>query len=321
MSKPAACFYDNHPAPADFLREALEGLSRRPRAIAPKFFYDAQGSRLFERICQTPEYYLTRTERLLLKARAAEVAALIGPECVLVEPGSGSCDKVRLLLEALCPRAYVPIDISGDYLRATADALARDYPWLEVHAACADFTQPIRLPDILQAAPGRRLAFFPGSSIGNFHPAQARAFLGNLARLVGPGGALLIGVDLKKEASVLHAAYNDAEGVTAAFNLNLLQRINRELEGNFVPEAFAHLAFYAPEQGRVEMHLVSRREQIVTVAGHRFKFARGERLHTECSYKYAVEEFQRLAGCAGLVARAVWTDPERLFSLHYLQVQ
>ncbi len=318
MSTPAVRFYDHHPQPANFYREVVDGLRARPRRVPPKFFYDERGSQLFDRICRTPEYYPTRTEMAILEARAAEIADCVGAGCVLVEPGSGSCEKVRPLLEDLRPAAYVPVDISGEHLRAAAARVSVAYPWLEVCAACADFTAPLSLPAAVGA--GRRVAFFPGSSIGNFDPGAAVGFLHNLAEMVGPGGGLLIGVDLKKDPALLAAAYNDAEGVTAAFNLNLLARINRELDGDFRPERFRHSAFYNEVQGRIEMHLVSKCDQVVRVDGHRFGFAEGEGIHTECSYKYTVEEFQALGRRAGYTPAAVWTDRQGLFSVHYLQV-
>jgi len=314
-----AYFYDYHPAPADFFREVVDGLRRRPRYIPPKFFYDDTGSRLFDAICKLPEYYLTRTETRLLQDKRSEIAELAGPDCVLVEPGSGSSDKVRLLLDALRPRMYVPIDISKDYLRTVADNLAADYPWLEVRAACADFTQLVDIPFF--PAGVRRVAFFPGSSIGNFDPDAAVVFLRDIAAMVGPGGGLLIGVDLKKDPALLHAAYNDAQQVTAAFNLNLLSRINRELEADFRLDDFRHQAFYDPAKGRIEMHLVSRRDQQVHIDGEVFEFHAGESIQTENSYKYWVDELQQLAARAGFTPQRVWTDAEDLFSLHFFVAQ
>ncbi len=311
-------FYDHHPAPASLREEVLQGMARRPRSIPPKFFYDRRGSALFEAICRTPEYYPTRTEVALLRAHAGEIAALIGSDCLLVELGSGSSQKVRLLLEALRPGAYMPVDISKDHLLASARNLAADYPWLEVHAACIDYSAAWHLPYC--PAHLKRVAFFPGSSVGNFEPAEAVVFLRRLAAVVGRDGGVLIGVDLKKDLAVLNAAYNDADGITAAFNLNLLARINRELEADFDLDGFDHLAFYSETRGRIEMHLVSRRAQRVHLAGAQFALAEGERIHTECSYKYRIEEFQALAWRAGLCSLEVWIDPERLFSLHYLGV-
>jgi dimethylhistidine N-methyltransferase len=309
-------FYDYEPSSGDFLGEVLAGLARKPAVIPPKFFYDAEGSRLFDAICETPEYYPTRTEMRILRDNADAIAARIGPECLLVEPGSGSSEKVRLLLHALRPQAYVPMDISRDHLLAAARRVAAEHPWLDVHAACIDFTAPLTLPYRPAGVPA--VAFFPGSSIGNFEPAAAVDFLRNLRDMVGKGGGLLIGVDLKKAPALLEAAYNDAAGVTAAFNRNLLTRINRELGGDFIPEQFSHRAFYNPMRGRVEMHLVSRCEQVVSLAGQHFCFAAGDSIHTESSYKYELAEFQTLARSAGFTPDGVWTDSEGLFSVHFL---
>lgn len=311
-------FYDHHPKPANFYREVLDGLARRPKAIPPKFFYDEHGSHLFDAICRTNEYYPTRTELSILRDNADEIAALVGEDCLLVEPGSGSSRKVRVLLDALRPCAYMPMDISRDYLIAAAELISQDYPWLDVHAACADFTRPMALPYSPKGV--RRVAFFPGSSIGNFEPTRAAEFLGNVATMVGRGGGLLIGVDLKKDAAILDAAYNDTDGVTAAFNLNLLTRINRELDADFDLEGFRHHAFYNEALGRVEMHLVSTGAQRVRVDDRSFEFAPGESIHTECSYKYHVEEFQALAAEAGFAATRVWTDPRDLFSVHFFEI-
>jgi dimethylhistidine N-methyltransferase len=318
MSRPALELHDLHPTPADLTAEVLAGLRRRPRAIPPKFFYDARGSQLFDAITQTPEYYPTRTEIAILRDHAAEIAARVGTGSVLVEPGSGSCAKVRLLLEGLRPCAYVPMDISRDHLWVAAEQVAAEFPWLEVHAACTDFTRQMAVPD--SAPGGPRVAFFPGSSIGNFDPDAAASFLALVADLVGPGGWLLIGVDLKKAAAILDAAYDDAEGVTAAFNLNLLTRINRELQADFELGAWRHRAFYNAALGRVEMHLVSNLDQRVRIAGEPFEFAVGETIHTENSYKYAIPDFQAVARRAGFRPEAVWTDAADLFSVHLLRV-
>lgn len=309
-------FYDYQPARADFLADVLHGLESRPARIAPKYFYDEVGSRLFERICETPEYYPTRTELHLLQRNAVEIADCAGSGCILIEPGAGSGEKVRALLAAMRPSVYVPLDISREHLFSAARLLADDFPWLDVHAACVDFTNIRELPFV----PGneRRVAFFPGSSIGNFDPAEAVDFLANMRALVGDDGGLLIGVDLVKDPAILELAYNDAAGETAAFNRNLLTRINRELGGDFAVERFGHRAFYNVMRGRVEMHLVSRCNQGVNIAGRRFNFSAGETIHTENSYKYEIEGFQRLAKAAGFDVTAVWTDPARLFSLHFL---
>lgn len=311
-------FHDLHPAPADLAAEVLAGLRRRPRSIPPKFFYDSEGSRLFDAITATPEYYPTRVELEILRSHAAEIAERVGSGSLLVEPGGGSCAKVRILLEGLRPCAYVPMDISREHLRLAAEQVAAEFPWLEVHASCTDFTRLMELP--ASAPDGPRVAFFPGSSIGNFHPPEAASFLSAVARLVGSGGFLLIGVDLKKDRALLDAAYNDAAGVTAAFNLNLLARLNRELAADFDLAAWRHRAFYLESSGRIEMHLVSEREQSVQVADASFCFTAGETIHTENSYKYSVGEFQGLAHSASFRSLAVWTDPDRLFSVHLLRV-
>lgn len=316
MSAPVR-FYDHAESESDFLAEVRRGLARRPRAIPPKFFYDRRGSSLFAAICELPEYYLTRTEMGILRERAGEIARRVGRNAVLVELGSGASEKVRLLLEALAPRGYLGIDISRDFLREATERLARDYPRLAVHAACVDFTRPLALS--YPPASAMRLVFFPGSSIGNFDPAQSEALLRRLRGLVGPGGGFVIGVDLKKDPAVLHAAYNDAQGVTAQFNLNLLARMQRELGAELDRAGFEHEASYDAHAGKIDMYLVSRRSQAIRVAGERFAFAAGERLHTESSYKYTIEEFQALAARAGYEPEAAWTDPARLFSVHFLR--
>lgn len=308
--------HDLAPEQEDFRAAVWAGLAHQPKTLPCKFFYDAPGSALFDRICELPEYYPTRTELAILQDCAPELAELAGPDRVLVEYGSGSSTKVRTLLGALAPAAYMAIDISREHLIAATVELAQDWPALRVLAVCADYVGPLQLP----AVPGHatRLGFFPGSTIGNFTPLEAARFLGGVHRQLGPGGALVIGVDLKKDPARLHAAYNDAAGVTAAFNLNLLARINRELDGDFDLDAFAHRAGYNPAAGRVEMHLESCADQRVNVAGRRFVLRAGERIHTESSYKYTVPEFQQLATQAGFHPRRVWTDADNLFSVHYL---
>ncbi len=317
-SAPAFRFYDHHPAPADLQREVIVGLSRKARSIPPKYFYDEEGCRLFKAICATPEYYPTRTEIRILRENLAEIADCMGPGCLLIEPGSGDCRKVRELLPTVRPQAYVPMDISGASLRAAAHELWGDFPWLEIHAVCTDFTTDLALPYCSGDSPG--VAFFPGSSIGNFDPGHAVAFLHTIAAMVGPGGGLLIGVDLKKDAAVLNAAYNDVQGLTDAFNRNLLTRLNRDLGANFDPNGFRHHAYYNEAEQRVEMHLISEARQQVRMGDWRFDFRDGDGIHTENSYKYTVAEFQELAGKAGFSAVRAWTDPERLFSVHYLKV-
>jgi len=311
-------FYDEHPKPVDFYAEVIHGLQREPKLIPPKFFYDETGSRLFDAICELPEYYPTRTEMALLHEHADEISALIGKECLLIEPGSGSSQKVRLLLDALQPAAYMPMDISRVHLLKAAQQLSEDYPWLEVHATCVDFTTEMKLRFCPPSV--HKVAFFPGSSIGNFDPADAVGFLRNMANMVGIGGGLLIGVDLKKDQDILNAAYNDEQGITAEFNLNLLSRINQELGGQFDIEAFKHTAFYNPYMGRIEMHLSSRDHQTVALGDESVNFTEGETIHTENSYKYTIDEFSGLAQLAGFEPVNVWTDSEDLFSLHYYQV-
>jgi dimethylhistidine N-methyltransferase len=317
MSGAPASFHVLHPTADDLAADVLSGFSRAQKSIPPKYFYDAEGSRLFDAITGLPEYYPTRTETAMLREYADEIAQKAGTGHLLVEPGSGSCTKARILFEGLQPCAYVPMDISHDHLRVAAQEVAVEYPWLEVHAACTDFTRLMTLPP--DSPEGRRLAFFPGSSIGNFDPQAAVGFLGMIADMVGPGGQLLIGVDLKKDTAILEAAYDDTRGVTAAFNLNLLARINRELGANFDLAQWRHKALYNEIQGRIEMHLVSRVAQQVNLLGQTFRFAEGETIHTENSYKYSVAEFRDLASQAGFTTDTVWVDADRLFSLHLLQ--
>ena len=313
-AQPSLC----EPASRVFAADMARALASRPRAISPKYFYDALGSQLFDRICELPEYYPTRTEVAILRAHAGEIAELMGPRAEIVEFGAGSCVKVGLLLDAMDqPARYLPIDISGEHLAASASQLRAQYPALDVQPVVADYTQRLLLPARLPGA-GQRVGFVPGSTIGNFTPAEALHFL-EVAGQVLRGGALLLGADLAKDPDVLHAAYNDAQGVTAAFNLNLLARANRELGTDFVPEQFAHGAFYNSPLQRVEMHLVSRCRQQLTLAGEAYEFGEGETLHTENSYKFTIDGLRALAMRAGFRAGPVWTDPQRLFSLHWLQ--
>jgi dimethylhistidine N-methyltransferase len=317
VSRAPISFHDLRSTADDLAEDVLTGFSRAQKSIPPKYFYDAEGSRLFDAITELPEYYPTRTETAMLHEYADEIANKAGTGHLLVEPGSGSCSKARILFEGLQPCAYVPMDISRDHLRVAAQEVAIDFPWLEVHAACTDFTRLMTLPP--NSPEGRRLAFFPGSSIGNFDPDAAVGFLGMIADMVGPGGQLLIGVDLKKDKAVLEAAYDDAAGITAAFNLNLLARINRELGADFDLAQWRHRALYNEAQGRIEMHLVSRVAQQVSLQGQTFRFAEDETIHTENSYKYTVAEFRDLASQAGFTTDTVWLDDDCLFSLHLLQ--
>lgn len=300
-----------------FARDLAAALATRPRSISPKYFYDVQGSALFDRICDLPEYYPTRTEMTILRGQAADIAAQMGPRAEIVEFGAGSCTKVRVLLDALdAPARYLPIDISGEHLAAAAAELRRDYPGLDVQPVVADYTQRLLLPARLPGA-GQRVGFFPGSTIGNFTPAEAFYFL-QVAAQVLRGGALLLGADLVKDPAVLHAAYNDAQGVTAAFNLNLLARANRELGAQFRLDQFRHHAFYNAPLQRIEMHLISRCRQRVDFAGQSYEFAEGETLHTENSHKFTIDGLRTLAQQAGFRPGPVWTDAQHHFSVHWL---
>jgi dimethylhistidine N-methyltransferase len=301
-----AFIFKNLPVDRDDLRvDVLTGLAASPKSIPPKYFYDEPGCRLFEAICVQPEYTLCRTEQALMNARVSDIAAAIGPVDCIVEPGAGDCAKVRLLLDALHPSHLVVLDIAGASLAAAAEPLSRDYPDLAVTALGMDF-----IHDLEATAPylpsGRRLIYYPGSSIGNFPPDAAAALLARFRRLTGTEGQLFIGFDLKRDPQQLHAAYNDAAGVTAAFNLNLLERLNRELGADFDLSRFRHYAFYNPVAGRIEMHLVSLAGQDVSVAGQRFHFALGETLHTEHSYKFCCDEFSAIAKNAGWQLKAEW---------------
>ena len=289
----------------------MAGLSLPQKAIPPKYFYDAAGSRLFERICRLPEYYVTRAELSLTRMHIAAIARFAGQGCELVEYGSGESLKTRLLIRALRPAAYVPIDISEIALRQSTRKLSKSFPWLKIIPVPGDFSRPIELP----RARAPRVVYFPGSTIGNLDPEEAHAFL---AMTRDQAGRMLVGVDLKKDANVLHAAYNDSRGVTAAFNLNILARINRELGADFDLSQFSHYAFYNAAAGRIEMHLVSLARQRVRVARHRFGFDRGESIHTENSYKYSAEGFRALAARAGYSGKKLWMDRKRLFALHGL---
>ena len=302
----------------EFFQEVVQGLHGRPRRISPKYFYDSKGAILFEEICEQPEYYPSTTEVEILETYAKEIAANINPNCILIEPGSGSCEKIKMLMDEIRPAAYVPVDISHEQLQSAASDVAATYSWLKVHAICADITAGISLPDVLQA--DRCLVFYPGSSIGNFDPEDAVEFMATLAAVAGQGGSLLIGVDLVKDHATLNAAYNDAKGVTAEFNLNLLHRINRELDADFDVEAFDHYAFYNEIENRIEMHLISTRVQDVSISGHTFKFVAGDTIHTESSYKYTQDSFHALAESAGFQPVNYWTDAAGLFGLYLLRV-
>jgi dimethylhistidine N-methyltransferase len=309
-------FYSFLTAGPSFLDDVLAGLAAPQKAIPPKHFYDWRGAKLFEAICALPEYYLTRTEMAIMERHIGDLVRLLGPDTQLVEFGSGASVKTRLLIDRAEPSLYVPIDISEAQLRGACAELARRFPWLNITGVVADFARPLQLPEFMGVPIHRKVVYFPGSTIGNFTPEEALEFLARVREIVGPGGMLVIGVDLKKDKRTLDAAYDDPRGVTAEFNLNLLARINRELGGDFQVKRFRHRAFYDEAKGRIEMHLESLYQQIVHVAGQRFEFKPGETIHTEISCKYTVEEFQRLARGARFHPEQVWTDPANLFAVH-----
>lgn len=314
--------HDLKPELTDMRQEVLADLGSTPRSIAPKYFYDRRGSELFEAITRLPEYYPTRTEISILETQLDALCAVLGRGNVLLEYGSGSSRKIRLLLEGLRPKAYLPVDISREHLLGAARALAADYDWLEVHAICADYAAGFALPWRPSASDGQAVpitGFFPGSSIGNFERPAAGRFLAGVHRTLGRGGQLLIGVDRRKDKARLEAAYNDSDGVTAAFNRNALLHLNRALHGDIDVEAFEHAAHYDEAAGRIEMHLTARRDISFTLAGERFAFAAGETIHTENSYKYAPEEFRALASGAGFETVEEFTDADSLFSVFVLR--
>lgn len=312
------CFDGVEDGAGDFRREVINGLSREPKSWPCKFLYDYEGSLLFNRICELDEYYVTRTEISIMRAHAGEIGSLCGPGCMIVEMGSGSGLKTRLLLDALAgPVAYVPVDISRRQLIESAAALRRLYPALQVAPLCADYNEPLRLPSPAKP-PRRRIVFFPGSTIGNFEPSHATAFLRRMAAISGVGGGILIGADMRKPRAVLERAYNDGQGVTAAFNLNVLRRINRELGADFRLGQFAHRAVYNEERGRIEMRLISLCQQVVNIGRAVFPLRRGEIITTEHSYKYTPELFTEMAKRAGLALRRMWTDPRGWFGVYFL---
>jgi dimethylhistidine N-methyltransferase len=303
-------------ATSAFAGDVIEDLAKHPKKLSPKYFYDARGSELFEQITVLPEYYPTRTELSILRDRAAEIAAIISQGAALVEFGAGATTKVRLLLEGCKFAAYVPVDISGDFLKAQAEGLRKDFPDLAVYPVAADFTAPFELPAAISDLP--KVGFFPGSTLGNFEPQEAAAFLRTARKILGEGAQMIIGVDLEKDERTLYDAYNDKAGVTARFNLNVLERINRELGGNFDLSGFMHRSIYNRDRHRIEMHLISRRAQSVRVLGHSFSFRPGESIHTENSYKYSLERFAELARSSGWQVSQSWTDKARMFSVHAL---
>jgi dimethylhistidine N-methyltransferase len=318
---PQAQAADTSDGTTGFARAVLDGLGRRPRSLPSKYFYDAAGSALFDRICELPEYYPARTEAKILADHAHQIAALMGRHAEVIEFGAGSMTKVCTLFDAFAeadrPLRYLPIDVSGEHMAQAARQLRARYPRITVQPVVADYTVPLVLPDRLPGA-ARRVGFFPGSTIGNFSPPEALSFL-SLAGHMLRGGGLLVGVDLVKSPATLHAAYNDRQGVTAAFNLNLLRRIHTELGADIDLDGFAHYAFYEPRWQRIEMHLVSLRPQLLRIAGETFRFDTGDSIHTENSQKFSVEGFRALALAAGFSPGPVWIDKVGLFSVHWLQ--
>jgi L-histidine N-alpha-methyltransferase len=302
---------------AEELTEILRGLSLPLKTLSPKFFYDERGSALFEAICELPEYYLTRAELHIMREHIDAIAARVGPRVSVIEFGSGSSLKTRILLAHLDePAAYVPVDISSDHLSAAAAALAGDFPDLEILPVAADFTKPFALPSP-RLWPERNLVYFPGSTIGNFSPRDAHALMRVMHGEAGDNGALLIGLDLVKDPAILEQAYNDSQGVTAAFNLNILRRINREHGADFEPEAFRHRAIWNRNRSRIEMHLVSLCDQVVHIDGSDFRFERDEIMVTEYSHKYSLPQFSAMAENAGFQVVEGWTDPDRWFSVQF----
>ncbi|MFZ5555769.1 MAG: L-histidine N(alpha)-methyltransferase [Pseudomonadota bacterium] len=316
---PNAVMHDCGTVADRFLEDAIRGLASTPKTLPPKYFYDAEGSRLFDAICELPEYVLTRTETAMMRDHAAEMAACLGAGCALIEFGSGSSQKSRLLIEALRPAVYAPMDISRAALEASVRQLAVDFPWLAIEALWGDYSRPLALPLSAGVRARRRVAYFPGSSISNFCHRDATAFMARVASLTGAGGGLLIGVDLKKPVDRMTRAYDDGAGVTAAFNRNVLARMNRELGADFDPGGYRHVAIYNPVEGRIEMHLASLGHQEVTVADRCFAFFPGETLHTENSYKYDLEGFAELAGRGGWAMRRRWLSGDGGFGICYLE--
>jgi len=305
---------------AEFAQALVEGLTAPQKSLPCRFFYDAEGSALFEKITELPEYYPTRSEIAILEAQAPAIAARTPPGSVLIEFGSGSSRKTEIVLGALASlAAYVPIDVSQDALAEAKVRLNQRFPDLRVLPIIGDFRAQLSLPQDLSRRP--RLGFFPGSTIGNFTPDEARALLSSMAQSLKNGGRLVIGIDLVKDIARLEAAYDDAQGVTADFNLNILARANRELDANFDLSAFAHHARFNVQESRIEIHIISKKAQVVEACGQRFSFAEGEKIHTENSYKYTIDSFQALAREAGWTPRQVWTDPDKLFSLHELVIE
>ena len=313
-------FVDLHPPADNFRQDVIDGLSKPQKTLSPKYFYDLRGSRLFDRICETPEYYVTRTELGLLDGIASDLSDRLGERVTVVEYGSGASVKVRKLLDSLQqPEGYVAIDISKEHLKASAHAIASDYPKLDVAAICADFVSPIDLPPELKLDIENPVGFFPGSTIGNLGPVGGVEFLKSAADFLSPDGQLVIGIDLKKDPEVLNAAYNDAGGVTSEFNLNILDRMRRELDAELDRSLFRHVAFYSEPKGRVEMHLEAVRDTSIRIGSEEFAFAQGETIHTENSYKFEMTQFGEMAANAGFGCDRVWTDEKEYFAIYLLE--
>ena len=310
-------FRNEHPDLSHSREEILAGLQTTQKTVNPKWFYDEYGSQLFDQITRLPEYYPTRTEVAILTENREQISARCGHGCLFIEPGSGSSEKVRILLDTLQPAAYVPMDISADFLQSAALELGGEYPWLDIYAVCADFNQGWSFLDALPT--GKRVVFYPGSTIGNLEPKLAAEFLIRVRDMMGENGGALVGVDTHKSTDRLNAAYNDSQGVTAKFNLNVLRRLNEVMDAEFEEDSFRHHAFYNTEVRRIEMHLVSEREQSVRCNGGTVEFALGETLHTESSYKYTPQSFAALVEAAGLKLAQSWMDADELFSVHYLE--
>ena len=311
---------DLAPAESDFLADVVAGLSQRPRTLPCKYFYDERGAELFGKICETPEYYVTRTELRILKQNAVEMAEALGSGVELIGFGTGAGTKTRLLLEKLtAPVAYLPVDISREQLLDSSAVFSQLFPSVEILPVCADYLQPLQLPVPLRK-PQRIVVYFPGSTIGNFEPHDAEKFLRRIARLCGQGGALLIGVDLQKDPAIIERAYNDAAGVTAEFNLNLLVRANRDLGATFRLSQWRHQADYNASEGRIEMFLISQADQTVHIGGREFQFLVGEKITTEFSYKHTPSGFSAIAATAGFQFQRLWTDEEQLFGVFYFTV-
>lgn len=311
-------FYDFNLEQSDQQQEILQGLKQTPKRISAKYFYDQAGSELFEAITQLDEYYPTRTEIQLLKDYRQAIIDKAGENSVLIEYGSGASTKIRLLLDALKPKAYVPLDISKDFLFESAIELRQQFPWLEIHATCLDYSQPAQLPKALPKN-AKKVAFFPGSSLGNFAPEEALSFLKGVRTTVGSQGAMLIGVDLVKSDDVLNAAYNDAKGVTAQFNLNSLKHLNDIGRGNFNLDNFKHYAFFNREKSRIEMHLISKYDQVVSMFGQGLSFKQDEHITTEYSYKFEPQTFATFVQGAGFESEQCWTDDQQNFALFWLK--